>query len=140
MPDCLFCKIIAKQIPAEVIYEDDHTLAFLDIRPRSVGHAVVVPREHAPTIVALSDAGLAPLFLAVKHVDQLLSRALMPDGMTIGINQGRASGQEVEHLHVHLMPRWHGDGGSPIQSVVHSAPNGSLETIFKKIIESGKVE
>jgi histidine triad (HIT) family protein len=135
-PDCLFCKIIAKQIPAYVIYEDDHVLAFLDIMPRTPGHTVVIPKVHAPTIVALPESEVGPLFMAVKKVAELLSRALTPDGITIGINQGRASGQEVDHLHVHVMPRWHNDGGGAIQSVVHNAPKESLEAIKEKILKS----
>jgi histidine triad (HIT) family protein len=134
MADCLFCKIAAKGIPAQVIYEDDRTLAFLDVKPRSAGHAMVIPKYHAPTLTALPDDEVAPLFSAVKKVAELLTEKLAPDGITIGINQGRASGQEVDHLHVHLMPRWHGDGGGPIQSVVHNPPKESLEEIQKKIV------
>jgi histidine triad (HIT) family protein len=69
----------------------------------------------------------------VKKVAEMLSSKLKCDGLTIGINQGRASGQEVDHLHVHLMPRWHGDGGSAIQSVVNNKPKESLEEIRRKI-------
>ena len=133
-PDCLFCKIAAKKIPAYVIYEDDHAMAFLDIMPRTTGHTMVIPKEHAPTIVALPDDEVEPLFLAVKKVNELLSRTLNPDGMTIGMNQGRASGQEVDHLHVHLLPRWHGDKGGAIQSVVNQKPEESVEEIRKKIV------
>lgn len=132
--DCLFCKIAAKRIPAAIIYEDDRTLAFLDIRPRSPGHAVVIPKFHAPTMVELPDGEIAPLFGAVKKVAQLLMRSLKPDGITIGINQGRASGQEVDHLHVHLMPRWHNDGGGSIQSAVNNAPKEPAEEIKAKIL------
>lgn len=130
---CLFCKIAAGEIPAQVVYEDGHALAFLDVKPCSAGHTMVIPKEHAPTLVALPDAEVAPLFAAVKKVAELLTEKLGSDGITIGVNQGRASGQEVDHLHVHLIPRWHGDGGGPIQSVVHNAPKGSLEEIRKKI-------
>ena len=133
-PDCLFCKLIDKKIPAYVVYEDDHAFAFLDIMPRVTGHTMVVPKEHTPTIVALPDGEVEPLFGAVKKVAELISKNLKSDGITIGINQGRASGQEVDHLHVHLLPRWHGDGGSAIQSVVHSVPTETLENIRKKIL------
>jgi histidine triad (HIT) family protein len=134
MADCLFCKIAAKTIPAMVIYEDDHAVGFLDIVPRSPGHTLVIPKAHAPNIVELPDTEIGPLFLAVKNVADLLSRKLTPDGITIGINQGRASGQEVDHLHVHLMPRWHGDGGGSVQSAVNSKPKESVQEIQKKII------
>ncbi len=151
--DCLFCKIAAKEIPSSIIYEDDHTLAFLEIHPRSPGHTLVIPKVHAPTLVDLPDAEVGPLFAAVKKVAGLLKKAPLgsapvgaaangagaaPDGITIGMNQGRASGQEVDHLHVHLMPRWHGDGGDAIQSVVNNPPQESREEILKRILNGGK--
>jgi len=134
MDTCLFCKIAAKQIPAHVIREDGHTLAFLDIHPRSPGHAVVIPKFHAPAIVGLPDEEVRELFIAVKNVAQLLMKSLEPDGITIGINQGRASGQEVDHLHVHLMPRWHNDGGGSVQSVVENGGTETVEAVKKKIL------
>lgn len=133
-PDCLFCNIVSKKIPAQVIYEDDHTLAFLDIMPRTIGHTLVIPKDHAPTIIELSEAEVAPLFLTVKKMSTLLKQKLGLDGMTIGINQGRVSGQEVDHLHVHLMPRSHGDGGGSLQSVVNNKPKESVEAIRAKLI------
>ena len=134
-PDCLFCKITDKKISAQIIYEDDHVVAFLDIMPRSPGHTMVIPKYHAPNILELPDLEVAPLFLAVKHIAELLSNKLKPDGVTVGINQGRASGQEVDHLHVHVMPRWHGDGGSAIQSVVNNKPKETLDEMRKKLTE-----
>jgi histidine triad (HIT) family protein len=132
-PDCLFCKIAAKTNPAKIIYEDDHAVAFLDITPSAPGHTMVIPKYHTPTIIMLPDEEIAPLFGAVKKTIAILMAALHPDGITIGVNQGRASGQVVDHLHVHLMPRWHGDGGGAVQSLVHNAPQESLDAIAKKI-------
>jgi histidine triad (HIT) family protein len=131
---CLFCKIVGKKISAHTIYEDEHTLAFLDIMPRTPGHTMVIPKVHVPNILELPDEEIGPLFLAVKRVAEMLSKKLKPDGITIGMNQGRASGQEIDHLHVHLMPRWHGDGGSSIQSVINNKPKESVEEIKKKIL------
>lgn len=133
MEDCLFCKIAAKKIPSLVVYEDEHAIAFLDIMPRTTGHVMVIPKRHAPNIVELPMEEVGPLFGAVKRVADLLANKLKPDGITIGVNQGRASGQEVDHLHVHLMPRWHGDGGGSVQSVVDRKPKEPLEEIWKKI-------
>lgn len=132
--NCLFCKIAAKEIPSQVVYEDDHVLAFLDIMPRAPGHTIVIPKIHAPNLLELPDVEVAPLFAAVKKVAELVSRKLGADGITIGINQGRASGQEVDHLHVHVVPRSHGDGGGAIQSVVHNIPKESVEEIYKKLV------
>jgi histidine triad (HIT) family protein len=133
-PDCLFCKIIEKKIPAYIIYEDEHALAFLDITPRAPGHSLVIPKQHAPRIVDLPDPEVGPLFLAVKRVGEMLMKGLAPDGVTIGMNQGRAGGQEVDHLHVHLMPRFHGDNGHAIQAVVNNPPKEDVEDIQKKIL------
>ncbi len=136
MDDCIFCKIIDKKIPAHVIYEDAHAVAFLDIMPRTPGHTMVIPKYHAATFLDLPDADVAPLFAAVKKVDALLAKKLMPDGMTIGINQGPASGQEVAHLHVHLMPRWLNDHGSAVQSLVNHEGEESVEEIKRKLLSS----
>ena len=133
-PDCLFCKIAAKTIPAKIVYENDCVIAFLDVAPRAEGHTMVISKYHAPTLIALPDDEIAPLFGAVKEVAELLMAGLCPDGITIGLNQGRASGQEVDHLHIHLMPRWDGDGGSSVQSVVNHPPKASLEEVQKKIL------
>jgi histidine triad (HIT) family protein len=132
--DCLFCKIVAKQIPAQIVYEDDHALAFLDIHPSAPGHTMVIPKVHAPNLLELPPEEVGPLFAAVQHVGKMLSKAFTPDGITMGANQGRASGQEVDHLHVHLIPRWHNDGGHAVQSVVHNPPEESLDDILKKIV------
>jgi|SRR3989338_8358151 len=121
MPDCLFCKIARKEFGSAVIYENGDVLAFLDINPRAPGHAMVVSRTHSETLLDLPDEALAPLFEGVKTVTGMLQRALAPDGFTIGINHGKASGQAVDHLHVHVIPRFTGDGGGSIHTVVSPA-------------------
>jgi len=133
-PDCLFCKIAAKQIPAQTLFEDEHVLAFLDIHPRTMGHTMVIPKYHASRIVDLPNEEVGPLFISVKRAAELLTEKLGCDGITIGMNQGRASGQEVDHLHVHLMPRWHNDGGGAIQSAINNPPKESVEETRKKIL------
>jgi histidine triad (HIT) family protein len=136
--DCLFCKIAAKTIPAKIVYEDDHAIAFLDVMPRAPGHTMVVPKYHEPTLIALPADEVGPLFLAVKKTAEMLMTGLRPDGITIGANQGRASGQVVDHLHVHLLPRWQNDGGGSVQSVVGNIPKESLDTILGKILGGAK--
>jgi histidine triad (HIT) family protein len=134
MEDCLFCKIADKKIPASVIYEDDNAIAFLDIAPRAEGHALVIPKRHSATLTDLPESEVGPLFRAVKSVAELLMNRLGADGLTIGINHGAASGQVVGHLHINILPRFEGDGGGAIQSVVHNPPANSLEDVRKKII------
>ncbi len=133
---CIFCSIAKKEIPSHLIYEDEHALAFLDIHPRAPGHVLVIPKAHAETVMDLSDEAVGMFFSAVKNVDRLLVSKLKPDGVTIGINQGAASGQEVAHVHVHLMPRFKDDGGGSIQSVVNNASQESIEEIKKRIVGS----
>jgi len=135
---CLFCKIVDKKIPAHVVYEDDHALAFLDVTPRSPGHTLVIPKYHAANMIDLPGEEVGPLFAAVKRADEMIVKGLAPDGVTIGMNQGEASGQEVGHLHVHLMPRFAGDHGSAIQGVVKNPPKESIETIKEKITGAGQ--
>lgn len=131
--NCLFCKIINREIGAMIVYEDDHAMAFLDVNPRSPGHTMVIPKTHAENIVSLPESEVEALFMAVRKVAGHLGVVLSPDGLTIGINQGGASGQAVPHLHVHIMPRYAGDGGGSIHSVVNNPPKEALEIIHKKV-------
>jgi len=135
MADCLFCKIAKKEIGADVIYEDDSTLAFLDINPRSPGHTMIIPKVHAQNILDLPDGEIEGVFKAVKKVTNLILKALQPDGFTIGINHGKVSGQVVEHLHVHIMPRFADDGGGSVHGVVNNPPKESLQQIKNKILK-----
>jgi len=131
--NCLFCKIINKEISAESVHEDDHTLAILDVHPRALGHVLVLPKVHSTTILDLPSEEIGPVFYAVKAVTEKLRRALSPDGFTIGINHGKTAGQAVEHLHIHIIPRWADDGGSSIHGIVMNPPKESLEQVAKKI-------
>lgn len=133
---CLFCRIGEKEIPSEVVYEDVHTVAFLDIHPKAPGHVVVIPKVHAETIIDLPKGEVEPLFSAVQEVVKRLNRALGSEGYTIGINHGRRAGQEIDHLHIHIIPRWDGDAGGPIQSVVTNVSKVSPGEIAKKIREA----
>jgi histidine triad (HIT) family protein len=134
--DCFFCKIAEKRVPALAVYEDDKVFGFLDISPRAVGHTLLIPKFHAETLAELPESEITPLFSAARSVAALLIKALGADGLTLGINQGKASGQVVEHLHVHLMPRFRNDGGGAIQSVVSCPPRMPLEEVHKKILEN----
>ncbi|MEK7547020.1 MAG: HIT family protein [Patescibacteria group bacterium] len=126
MSDCIFCGIGAKEIRAEKIYEDNDTIAVLDVHPRAPGHAIVITKAHRETILDVPENELKPLFSAVKNVVSILSKSLKPDGFTIGINHGKAGGQAVNHLHIHVIPRFINDNGGSIHSVVD---NKSSETV-----------
>lgn len=131
--DCLFCKIANKEISAHIVYESEDATAVLDVNPRAPGHVMVLPKVHAVNILELPDEKIEGVFKVVKKVTNLLGKKLKPDGFTIGINHGKVSGQVVEHLHIHIIPRWADDGGGSIHSVVGNSPKESLEEIVKLI-------
>lgn len=132
--DCLFCDIASKKIPAYIVYEDDETLGFLDIKPLAPGHTVIIPKTHAESISSLDDKLINPVFGAVKKMTVTLKKVFGPEGFTIGINQGKTAG--VDHLHVHIIPRWEDDGGGSIHSVVLNPPKESLESIRERILKA----
>lgn len=123
-------------IPGHIIYSDESVVAFLDVSPRAPGHTMVISRHHAATLLELPEREVAPLFLGARKVVGMIKQALKPDGFTMGINQGRVSGQTVEHLHFHIIPRWLHDGGTSIHNVVNNPPAEGLEEIAQKIKEA----
>ena len=133
MTDCLFCKIAAKAIPGEIVYEDDHAFAILDIMPGGLGLAMVIPKVHAANILELPEGEVGPVFSAMKKMTARLQEVLAPDGFTIGINHGDVSGQTVKHLHVHILPRFEDDGGSSIHSIVNRPPKEALSDLAARL-------
>ena len=105
---CVFCSIVAEEIPAEVIEKTDHTLAFLDTRPLFPGHVLVVPREHHVTLAELPVALVPPLFEAARRVSRAVEEGLGAQGSFVAMNNKVS--QSVPHLHVHVVPRTKGDG------------------------------
>lgn len=104
--DCLFCRIVAGEIPSRQIYADDAAIAFLDIQPWHRGHALVIPRRHVADLLEQPPA-LTEIAPAVETISRLLVDRLGADGLNMLVNTGAVSGQEVFHLHVHLIPRYH---------------------------------
>jgi histidine triad (HIT) family protein len=132
MADCIFCEILGGRIAAEVVHESPGALAFLDVFPAARGHVLVVPRVHAPTMLDLDGAAVGDLFLAVKAVQAKVQRALNPVGMNVGWNHGRAAGQHVHHLHIHVIPRFE-EGGRGIQVMGTGGDRGELPTVAAAI-------
>jgi len=130
---CFFCKIINKEVPAEIIYEDENVIAILDIHPRAPGHTMILPKIHAENILDLPEEKIEGVFRGVKKVTELLNKSLRPDGFTIGINYGKVSGQTIEHLHIHILPRWYNDNGGSVHNVVDNPPKQSLAQIANRI-------
>lgn len=133
MAECLFCKIAAKEIPAEIVYEDDDAVGFLDAHPIAPGHTLVIPRRHVATLRDLPEELVGPVFRAVGRIARMLVRALAPDGISYGINEGAVTGQTIEHLHIHLAPRFANDGGRSFHSIVQNPPAENLKIIAEKI-------
>jgi len=133
MNECLFCKIVKGEIKSEKIYEDGDTLAFLDVNPSAPGHTIVIPKQHIQTILDLNEESLSRLFKTVKKVTEMIRNSLHPCGFNIGINQGECAGSRVPHLHIHIIPRYIGDGGAMIQMIVRNPPKEDLTTIANKI-------
>jgi histidine triad (HIT) family protein len=104
--DCIFCRIAAGELEAELVHESPGAIAFLDKHPTARGHTMVVPRPHAPTLIDLDDDSVAELFSAVKGVMRRIEDALHPIAFNVGWNHGAAAGQHVFHLHVHILPRY----------------------------------
>jgi histidine triad (HIT) family protein len=107
-PTCIFCKIIAGQIPAYKVYEDEHTLAFLDIAPFEKGHVLVVSKRHAVLLTDLPQPHLGALIVAVRNVAALLLEKMPCDGYNLVQNNGACATQVVPHVHFHVIPRWNG--------------------------------
>jgi histidine triad (HIT) family protein len=110
LANCPFCLLVSGKIPSHQVFSDDAAVAFLDIRPASPGHTLVVPRRHVEHLWDADAETVAAVARAIHTVAELLRDRLEPDGLTMRQNTGAASGQDVFHLHVHLVPRWHGDG------------------------------
>jgi histidine triad (HIT) family protein len=110
MSDCVFCRIVAKEIPATLVHEDEHTLAFMDIGQVNPGHVLVALKKHAENIFALSEADAAAVFRSAARVSRAIRAAFEPQGLSVYQANGRAAGQTVLHLHIHLVPRYEGDG------------------------------
>ncbi|TAK88491.1 MAG: HIT family protein [Betaproteobacteria bacterium] len=110
MSDCVFCKIVARQIPATVVHEDEHTLAFMDIGQVNPGHVLVAVKKHADNVFALDDAQAAAVFRAAARVSRAIRDAFSPQGLSIYQANGSVAGQTVFHFHLHLLPRHEGDG------------------------------
>ncbi len=108
-PDCLFCKIVAEELPAQIIDEDELTVSFMDINPATRGHALVVPRRHSSDILAADGDDLAATMLAARRLAERLRERLGADGVNLLNSCGPVAWQTVFHTHLHVIPRYADD-------------------------------
>lgn len=107
--DCIFCKILAGEIPSTAVYEDDDFKAILDVNPAARGHVIILPKNHAANIYELPDEDASKIMIVAKKIATAIEKAYHCDGVNILQNNGEAAGQTVFHLHVHVIPRFKGD-------------------------------
>jgi histidine triad (HIT) family protein len=132
--DCIFCKIISGEIPTKIIAKTENSIAFLDAFPLTKGHTLVIPKKHHEKIQNMSHEENTDLFSTVQKI---ISKVDKLTGATlVAIHNGKDAGQEIPHLHVHLVPRSADDSGGPIHCLFDSTLNVSdseLEEIYKKL-------
>lgn len=126
-PGCIFCKIVAGELPATIVDEDEQTIAFMDINPATRGHALVIPREHAADLLEIEPAQLAAVNVAAQRLAGRLRRVLAADGVNLINSCGAAAWQTVFHFHLHVIPRYEDD---PLQLPWRPRP-GDVEEISR---------
>jgi len=120
--ECVFCKMVSKQIPVAVVYEDDSTFAFLDINPIAKGHTLVIPKKHCENLLAVDHSDLKGLIEAIQKISIAIVKATDAEGFNLLQNNGEVAGQGIPHVHFHIVPRFK-DDNIPIGN----APRGKYE-------------
>ena len=134
MKDCLFCKIVKKEIPASIVYEDSKYIAFLDIMPVNKGHTLVIPKEHHEDLLSTSDSILDGMLNIAKKIAKGVLSAVGSSGCNVSFNVGPVAGQVVPHLHLHIMPRFEDDGYSLWHGKEYK--EGEMQDVASKIREN----
>lgn len=122
--DCIFCKIVAGELPATIVDQDEHTLAFMDINPATRGHALVIPRAHAVDLLSIDERELEAVAVAAQRLARRAKKRLGADGVNVINSCGAAAWQTVFHFHLHVIPRYIDD---PLKLPWTSAPGDPAE-------------
>jgi len=133
MSDCIFCKILAGEIPAAKVYEDEQVLAFLDISQVTPGHTLVVPKEHHRNLLEMDAVSASQLFAKIPVISQKVMKATQAEGMNIIANCEEVAGQTVFHTHVHLVPRYGAEDDLKIDFVAHEPDFDKLAQVAETI-------
>lgn len=131
MESCIFCNIVAKKIPSFTVYEDEDTLAFLDIQPNNPGHTLVIPKVHSENLYDMSDHALAMTVRTAQKVARAVKLAMSADGINLAMNNESAAGQVIFHPHFHVIPRFKEDGYRHWPQKMYK--EGEAEEIAEKI-------
>jgi len=129
---CQFCKLVKKEDDASIVFEDERTMAFLDIRPVNDGHTLVIPKMHYENIYEIPDDEIAHVYRTVKKVASAIKQSVKAEGISITQHNGRAALQRVFHLHVHVIPRYEGQR-FPRPEELSEVKREELEEIAEKI-------
>jgi histidine triad (HIT) family protein len=132
MSHCVFCRIVAREIPATVVHEDEHTLAFMDLGQVNPGHVLVAVKAHAENLYALNDGQASAVLRTAARVARAIRDAFGPEGLSVYQANGKAAGQTVFHYHLHLVPRYEADGMA-LTWPVKNPPREKLEEAAAKI-------
>jgi len=136
--DCIFCRIVEGEIPARTVYETDGALAFLDANPLAPGHTLVIPTAHHQHLQELDGHSAHALYETLHDLVPVVEDAVDADASNVAFNNGPAAGQEVPHVHGHIIPRFEGDGGNPIHAIAGERPelsDAELDDIADDIAE-----
>jgi histidine triad (HIT) family protein len=131
--NCIFCKIVAGQVPCFRLCEDTTTIAFMDINPVNPGHALAVAKGHWPTIDAIPVDVMADVARTAHRIAGAVTRALKPEGVNLIQTNGVAAGQTVPHLHIHIMPRGSGDGAT-LNWEPKPGDMKTIEAVYKRLM------
>ena len=118
MDDCIFCQIVAGDIPSRTVYEDDDVLAFLDANPLAPGHTLVIPKAHHESLNELPEDLGTEVMSALHRLTPAVESAVDAPASTVAFNNGEQAGQEVPHVHGHIVPRFEGDGGGAVHTIM----------------------
>ena len=134
MENCIFCRIVRRELPASKIFENDKVLAFLDINPISRGHTLVIPKEHYLDITDIPEEILKEIIAVTQNISKKIFEKLGADGINLQNSNKPAANQVVPHYHMHIIPRYNGDG-IHIMHGVQQGEKKDFEKIMKELIE-----
>jgi histidine triad (HIT) family protein len=130
--DCIFCDIIEKKESAEILFENERVIAFLDIRPVNYGHTLVIPKKHYENFLSVPPEVLGDLIQTTQMLSKVIVKSLSPDGFNIVVNSGVAAGQSIFHFHFHIIPRFNSDDFK-FRPNLKSYGDGTMKKFAEKI-------